>query len=76
MFSLNRFHQSGLLNHLSSLEKVKAVFIFGSFGRGDWYKGSDIDLFIYGNPEGLDLGKYQFKLHHEFQLFISGMIIT
>ena len=71
IFSLNQFHHSGLLNHLSSLEKAKAIFIFGSFARGDWYKESDIDLFIYGDPEGLDLGKYHFKLHHEFQLFIS-----
>ena len=71
IFALNKFHQSGLLDHLASLKKAKAVYIFGSFSRSDWYKESDIDLFIYGDPQGLDLGKYHFKLHREFQIFVS-----
>lgn len=71
IFALTKFHKVGLLNHLSSLKKAKTIILFGSMSRWDWYKESDIDLFIYGNPKGLDLGKYQFKLHREFQLFIG-----
>lgn len=69
IFGLEKMHKSGLLNHLLALEKAKAVVIFGSFSRSDWYKESDIDIFIYGETAGLDLGKYQTKLHHEIQLF-------
>jgi len=70
LFALNRLYESGLLNHLASLKKAKAVVLFGSFARSDWYKGSDIDLFIYGNPDGLKTAKYESLLHREIQLFI------
>ena len=45
------------------------MIIFGSFSRSDWYTQSDIDLFIYGNADDFELGKYQLKLHNEIQLF-------
>jgi predicted nucleotidyltransferase len=70
LFALNRLYESGLLNHLSSLKNARAVILFGSFARWDWYKKSDIDLFIYGDPEGLSTAKYEMKLHRNIQLFI------
>lgn len=70
LFALNQLYKSGFLNHLSSLQKAKIVIIFGSFARWDWYKNSDIDIFIYGDPEGLRLAKYELKLHRDIQLFI------
>ncbi len=70
IFGLNKLYQSGFLNHLSSLKKVKTVILFGSFSRSDWYKHSDIDVFIYGNPEGLKVSNYELKLHKDIQLFI------
>ncbi|MCK5630809.1 MAG: nucleotidyltransferase domain-containing protein [Nanoarchaeota archaeon] len=71
IFALNKLYNSGFLNHLASLKKVKSVIIFGSFSRSDWSEESDIDLFVYGNPEGLDIGKYELELHHDIQLFVS-----
>jgi len=70
MFALNRLYESGFLNHLSSLKKTKTVIIFGSFIRSDWYKNSDVDVFIYGDPEGLKIAKYELKLCRGIQLFI------
>jgi len=70
LFSLNALYECGFLDHLSSLPKAKAVIVFGSIVRWDWYKDSDIDLFVYGNPEGLDTTAYESKLHREIQLFI------
>ena len=70
LFALNRLYDCGLLNHLSSLKKARTVIIFGSLVRSDWYKDSDIDIFIYGNPEGLKTADYETKLHREIQLFI------
>lgn len=70
IFALEKIHRSGLLNHLSSLEKAKTVILFGSFSRSDWYKDSDIDVFIYGDPEGLKIVDYELKLHKDIQLFI------
>lgn len=69
LFAFNKLYESGLLNHLSML-KAKTVILFGSFARSDWHKESDIDLFLYGNPEGLKIAEYETKLHRDIQLFI------
>ncbi len=70
IFALNRLYESGLLNHLYSLKKARTVILFGSFSRADWYINSDIDVFIYGDPEGLKIADYELKLHRDIQLFI------
>jgi predicted nucleotidyltransferase len=70
IFALKNFYESGLLDHLGSLKKARAVILFGSFSRSDWYRNSDIDLFIYGDPEGLKIADYEMKLHKNIQLFI------
>ena len=57
-----------MLDYLCSLENVKTIILFGSFVRGDWYKDSDIDIFIYGESD-LSLGKYLSKLKREIQVF-------
>ncbi len=71
LFALERFYKSGFLNHLQSLEKVKAVIIFGSFSRADWYKDSDIDIFIYGDDDEFEQGKYEIKLKRDIQVFTA-----
>lgn len=70
LFALEKLYASGFLNHISSLEKVQTAILFGSFVRSDWYKNSDIDIFIYGDPEGLRLAPYELKLHRDIQVFI------
>lgn len=37
---------------LKSKHKVKRVYLYGSFARGDFHQGSDIDLVIVGEFEG------------------------
>jgi len=70
LYALQKLHQTGLLNHLSSLKKAESVILFGSMTRWDWYKESDVDVFIYGDPEGLEIAEFELKLHREIQLFI------
>lgn len=70
LFALEKLDNSGFFRHLLKLEKAKTIILFGSLSRWDWYKDSDIDLFIYGNPEGLKIVDYELKLHREIQLFI------
>lgn len=69
IFALNILHKAGLLKHLESL-KAKTIIIFGSFTRSDWYKDSDVDIFIYGNTEGLKIAEYELKLKRNIELFI------
>lgn len=69
MFALEKLHSSGFLRHLLSLKEAETIIIFGSIIRGDWHKDSDIDLFVYGNADDLQLGKYWIKLDREIQFF-------
>lgn len=70
IFALNEFEKQGFLSHLTSLPKAKTIILFGSMSRWDWYKESDVDIFIYGDPEGLKRGEYWRKLHREIEVFV------
>lgn len=70
LFALNKLYESGFLNHLGSLQKAKTVILFGSYSRSDWHKDSDIDVFVYGDTEGLKIADYEIKLGKEIQLFL------
>ncbi|HLC98163.1 MAG TPA: nucleotidyltransferase domain-containing protein [Candidatus Nanoarchaeia archaeon] len=69
LFALTKLYESGLLDYLTSLENAKTVILFGSFSRGDWYRESDVDLFLYGDIDQLGLGPYLSKLQREIQIF-------
>ncbi len=69
VFAFTKLHHSGLLDYLASLKKAKTVIIFGSFTRGDWYKDSDIDIFIYGAVPNLSIGEYLTRLKRDIQVF-------
>jgi len=70
LFALQMLENTGFLSHLNSLPNVKTVILFGSINRWDWHKESDIDVFMYGDPVGLDLYKYRISLHREIETFI------
>jgi len=69
IYALEKFHETGLLNHLQALKKAATIVIFGSFARADWNEKSDIDLFIYGNDSEFNQGKYESRLKREIQVF-------
>lgn len=69
LYALEKMHECGLLDYLSSLEKAEAVVLFGSFSRWDWYDESDIDIFIYGDVGNVYVGKFIPKLKREIQVF-------
>ncbi len=68
LFGIKRLYDSGLIDHLASLEKTKVIILFGSFIRGDWHSESDIDLFIYGSDNDFEKGKYELLLKREIQV--------
>lgn len=68
MYAQEKCTQSGLFSHLSSLSDAKVIILFGSFARSDWYSESDIDLFIYGNANELEQGKFETKLKRAIQI--------
>ncbi len=68
LYALNQIYKSGLIEYLLKLEKAKTTIIFGSMIKGDWYKDSDIDLFIFGNLPDLKLKVYEDKLHRKIEV--------
>ncbi len=70
VFALQQLEQSGFLAHVASLPRAKAVYIFGSMSRADWYTQSDVDVFIYGSEDDLQIGKYELALHREIEVFV------
>lgn len=71
MFAQKKLAESGLLDHLASLPGTRVVIIFGSFSRWDWYEGSDIDIFIYGDDRAFEAGKYELRLRHDIETFTA-----
>ncbi len=71
LYALAMVHESGLLDHLASLEKAETVILFGSFSRWDWYSDSDIDIFVYGDVGPIPTSKFSSLLRREIQVFSS-----
>ena len=70
IYALEQLYQSGLIAQLISLKNAKTIILFGSIAKGDWYKNSDIDIFIYGNPKGFEKEKYEKKLKKSIELHV------
>jgi predicted nucleotidyltransferase len=70
IFALKKIHESGLFAHLISMKSAKSVIIFGSMARGDWYKDSDIDIFVLGDVEEFDKTTYEDKLRKNIELHV------
>ena|SRR3989338_29574 len=68
LFGLKKLTESGLLEHLASLTDAKVIILFGSLSSYDWHENSDIDIFIYGNDEKFEQGKYELKLKRDIQV--------
>ncbi len=68
IYALEKIYQSGLVSYLLELEGPKTIILFGSLASGDWYKDSDIDIFIYGQLNVLDKLKYEKRLKREIEV--------
>jgi len=70
LYALEQLYKSGLMSRLLGLKEAKTVIIFGSLIRGDWYKDSDIDIFIYGSAGEFDKKVYQRKLRRNIEVHL------
>lgn len=70
VYALEQLHKSGLIPKLMSLKEAKTVILFGSISRGDWYKDSDIDIFVLGDTGDFDSSKFERKLGRHIELHV------
>ena len=64
---LHQMYDSNLISHLMSLN-AKSIIIFGSAIKGDWYKNSDIDIFILSKAKKPNLIPYEKKLKRNIEI--------
>ncbi len=67
IYGLKKLEESGLFKQLMLLPS-SVIILFGSMAKGDWYKDSDVDIFIYGDLP--DFGRFSFerKLKREIEI--------
>ncbi len=70
VYALEQLHNSGLIPKLLSLKSAKTVILFGSMVKGDWYKESDVDVFIFGDSSGFDKREFERKLKKRIELHV------
>ncbi len=70
--SLRKIKESSLVTHLErELKHPLAIFLFGSYAKGENRKGSDIDMFVLTRTKtNVNLEEYQKKLKAPIQLFV------
>lgn len=68
-YLFNKLYESGLIQHLLQVE-AKTIIIFGSAAKGDWYRDSDIDIFVFGAPKKIEKHKYEVALKRNIELHL------
>lgn len=68
LYNLTALLESGLIDFLEEKIAPKAIVVFGSYMRGEDLEDSDIDLFIEGIEEKVDLSFFEKKLKRRIQL--------
>ena len=68
IYALEKLYKSGLIQHLLSLTDAKTIILFGSIIKGDWYKDSDVNLFVYGSAKDFDKKVYERRLRMQIEL--------
>lgn len=70
VYALEQFHKCGFIPRLLSLAEARTIILFGSYARGDYYKDSDIDIFVFGGISDFDKHKYELKLHKKIEMHV------
>jgi predicted nucleotidyltransferase len=70
IYALDHLHKSGLIPKLLSLKTAQTIILFGSIVKGDWYKDSDIDIFIFGGASDFDKNVYELRLQKKIELHV------
>lgn len=58
LYALQKLYETGLIQELNRLKNAKTIIIFGSYMRTDWNTNSDVDVFIYGESEDFEFGRF------------------
>ncbi|MBU2638852.1 MAG: nucleotidyltransferase domain-containing protein [Nanoarchaeota archaeon] len=63
--------QSGLIQYVWEKALPSCIILYGSCAKGDYRKGSDIDLFVEAHEAKLDLAKFEKSLGREIHVIFE-----
>ncbi|MBU0979502.1 MAG: nucleotidyltransferase domain-containing protein [Nanoarchaeota archaeon] len=58
LYALQKLYETRLIQELQRLKNAKTIIIFGSYVRTDWNTDSDIDVFVYGESDEFEFGRF------------------
>lgn len=64
-------HQSGCIKELSEKIMPQAIILFGSAAKGEDIEDSDIDVFVEGEEEEIELEKYEKILKRKISILFE-----
>ncbi|MEK6959538.1 MAG: nucleotidyltransferase domain-containing protein [Nanoarchaeota archaeon] len=67
--NIARIQESGLIDHIDRSCHPNAIIIFGSAGRGEDIKESDIDIYVEATQQEIDTKRFASGLNRKIQLF-------
>jgi len=71
IYNLKKISNSGLIEYLNKKLGYPALFLFGSYAKGENHSDSDIDIFVVvDKKETIDLSVFEKKLKAEIQIFL------
>ena len=73
-YMIFNLYSSGLVDFLEDNLFPKCIILFGSMGKGDYVKSSDIDLFVQTDEHPINLSKFENSLNHKINLFFESKI--
>lgn len=80
-YYVEKIVDSGLIDFLIEKFVPSAIILFGSVGKGDSVKESDVDIFVEAGVDNadefianLDLRKFEKKIGHKIELFVEGRV--
>ena len=70
-FIIFKLYSSGLVDYLEDMLHPRCIILFGSAGRGEYNKDSDIDIFVQTSKKSINLIGFEKKLRHKISLFFE-----
>ena len=70
-FIILKLYSTGLIDYLEDELYPRCIILFGSMRKGEYFKDSDIDLFIQAKENDIWLTKFEKILKHKINLFFK-----
>lgn len=71
MSILYELHSSGLIDYIWQKLAPKTVILYGSYAKGESTEESDIDIFVFGKEEKINLKEYEKKIGKPIHLLFN-----